>query len=65
MKVGDLVLLEELVKPLEDLQKRIQERFPNVKIIITDHHNPDPEMVIEENDKTVNKYKELWNNFLN
>ncbi len=34
-------------------QKRIQERFPNVKIIITDHHNPDPEMVIEENDKTI------------
>jgi len=34
-------------------QFRILAKFPNAKIIITDHHNPEPDMVIEENDRTV------------
>lgn len=33
--------------------KEIQQYFPNAKIIITDHHNPDEHMVVEENDKCV------------
>ncbi len=34
-------------------QLKIQAKYPNAKIVITDHHNPDPEMVIEENDRAV------------
>ena len=33
--------------------KDIQKEYPNVRIIITDHHNPDEKMVVEENDKCV------------
>lgn len=33
--------------------KDIQAEFPNAKIIITDHHNPDEHMVVEENAKCV------------
>lgn len=34
-------------------QKKIQAAYPMAEIVITDHHNPDPEMVIQENDKVV------------
>ena len=34
-------------------QKKILEKYPKAKIIVTDHHNPDDEMVVEENDRTV------------
>lgn len=34
-------------------QKKIQEKYPEANIIITDHHNPDDDMVIEENEKTI------------
>lgn len=34
-------------------QKKIHERFPMAEIVVTDHHNPDPEMVIQENDKAI------------
>ena len=34
-------------------QLKILAKYPKAKIIITDHHNPDPEMVIEENDRTI------------
>lgn len=34
-------------------QFRILAKFPNAKIIITDHHNPESNMVIEENERTV------------
>jgi hypothetical protein len=34
-------------------QKKILEKYPKAKIIVTDHHNPDEEMVVEENDRTV------------
>lgn len=36
-----------------DEQKKIHEKYPEAEIIITDHHNPDPEMVIEENAKAI------------
>lgn len=36
-----------------DEQKRIQDKYKNAKIIVTDHHNPEDHMVIKENDKTV------------
>lgn len=34
-------------------QKRIAERWSQASLIITDHHMPDPELVIEENEKTL------------
>lgn len=34
-------------------QKKIQEKYPNAHIIITDHHMPDVDEVIKENNKTV------------
>lgn len=34
-------------------QIKIHKRFPNAEILITDHHNPDPEMVILENEKAI------------
>jgi hypothetical protein len=34
-------------------QLKIHARFPNAEIVVTDHHNPDPEMVIQENNKAV------------
>jgi hypothetical protein len=34
-------------------QKKIHERFPEAIIVVTDHHNPDPEMVIQENSKAI------------
>lgn len=37
----------------KDEQIKIQAKYPNAKIVITDHHNPDEQMVIEENDNTV------------
>lgn len=30
-------------------QMKIHAKFPHATILVTDHHNPDPEMVIEEN----------------
>ena len=36
-----------------DEQEKIQKLYPNAKIVITDHHNPDPDMVVQENDNTV------------
>lgn len=34
-------------------QKKILAKYPKARIVVTDHHNPDPEMVIEENDRSV------------
>lgn len=34
-------------------QKRIQAKFPQVDLIITDHHEPENGMLIEENEKTI------------
>lgn len=34
-------------------QLKIQDKYPQAQIVITDHHNPDPEMVIQENDNVV------------
>lgn len=34
-------------------QKKIQAAYPQAEIVVTDHHNPDAEMVIQENDKVV------------
>lgn len=34
-------------------QLKILKKYPQAKIIITDHHNPDSEMVIEENERTI------------
>ena len=34
-------------------QIKIQEKYPNAHIIITDHHMPNPDEVIKENDKTL------------
>lgn len=36
-----------------DEQEKIQARFPTAKIIVTDHHLPDPGMVVLENAKTI------------
>lgn len=43
-------------------QKRIQEKFVNASIIITDHHEPEHGMLVEENEKTIifnPKYKAI------
>lgn len=34
-------------------QKKIHAKYPEAEIVVTDHHNPDPEMVIQENEKAV------------
>jgi hypothetical protein len=34
-------------------QMKIHARFPNAEILVTDHHNPEPEMVIQENKNAV------------
>ncbi len=34
-------------------QERIQKKYPNSKLVVTDHHNPDKEMVVKENANTV------------
>lgn len=34
-------------------QKKIHAKYPEAEILVTDHHNPDPEMVIQENDKAI------------
>ena len=34
-------------------QQKILSKYPKSKIIVTDHHNPDKEMVVEENERTV------------
>lgn len=34
-------------------QKKILAKYPKAKIVVTDHHNPDEQMVVEENDRTV------------
>lgn len=36
-----------------DEQKKILAKYPQAKIIVTDHHNPEVDMVVEENDRTV------------
>lgn len=33
-------------------QLKIQDKYPNAKIIITDHHNPEDDMVVLENENT-------------
>ena len=40
------------INSLEE-QLKINAQFPNADLIITDHHNPEPEMVIQENNKTM------------
>lgn len=37
----------------KDEQHKIISKYPNAKIVVTDHHNPDPEMVVDDNDRTV------------
>jgi len=34
-------------------QEKILSKYPAAKIVVTDHHNPDVEMVVKENDRTV------------
>lgn len=34
-------------------QHKILAKYPKAKIVVTDHHNPDPEMVVEDHDRTV------------
>lgn len=34
-------------------QEKINEKYPNAKLIVTDHHNPDEESVVVPNDKTM------------
>lgn len=34
-------------------QEKINKEFPNVTLLITDHHTPDAELVVKENDKTL------------
>lgn len=34
-------------------QKKIHAKYPEAEIVVTDHHNPDNEMVIKENDKAI------------
>lgn len=34
-------------------QKKIQDKYPNAHIIVTDHHLPNPDEVIRENEKTL------------
>ena len=34
-------------------QKKIQAKYPEAELIVTDHHNPDMEMVIEEDERTI------------
>jgi single-stranded DNA-specific DHH superfamily exonuclease len=34
-------------------QLKIQAKYPEAELIVTDHHNPDPEMVIKENSKAI------------
>lgn len=36
-----------------DEQEKIQARFPTAKIIVTDHHEPDPGLVVIENPNTI------------
>lgn len=36
-----------------DEQMKIHDRYPNAKLIVTDHHIPEPGMVIEENERAV------------
>lgn len=36
-----------------DEQLKIHAKYPEAEILVTDHHNPDAEMVIKENDKAV------------
>lgn len=37
----------------KDEQMKILKKYPKAKIVITDHHNPDPIMVAEDNERTV------------
>ena len=36
------------INSLEE-QKKLQASYPNIKILVTDHHTPEPGMVVEEN----------------
>jgi len=36
-----------------DEQKKIMEKYPFAKLIVTDHHNPEPDMVVQEDDRTI------------
>lgn len=33
-------------------QKKIMAKYPLAKLIVTDHHNPEPDMVVQEDDRT-------------
>lgn len=47
-----IITADNGINSLEE-QKKIHAMFPEAVIVITDHHNPDPEMCIKENDKAV------------
>ena len=47
-----LITADNGINSLEE-QKRIQTNFPNAFLIITDHHEPEKGMLIEENEKTI------------
>ena len=47
-----LITADNGINSLEE-QKRIQANFPNASLIITDHHEPEKGMLIEENEKTI------------
>ena len=36
-----------------DEQKKILEKYPAARLIVTDHHNPEPEMVVQEGIRTL------------
>lgn len=35
-----------------DEQKKIMEKYPKAKLIVTDHHNPEPDMVVVDDERT-------------
>jgi hypothetical protein len=55
MKVTDKFLIVTADNGINSREEQIklENKYPNIKILITDHHNPEPEMVIEENDNTI------------
>ena len=55
MKITDKFLIVTADNGINSKEEQIklENKYPNIKILITDHHNPEPEMVIEENDNTI------------
>ncbi len=47
-----IITADNGINSLEE-QIKIQQKYPNAELIVTDHHNPDPDMVIQENDKAM------------